>query len=99
MTSVRLAAFLTVLVSGSLLGAGRASAVPVSAAHTIASAASAKVGTATSGGGGAVDFYRLTLDGGDSVQFAVTDPAGANYEFQLYAPETTDAKFTSVRPI
>jgi len=101
MTSFKLTAFLTVLIAASVIGgeAGSALAAPVSAGHTIITAGSVKIGLTTGGGGGAVDFYRLKLDGGDQVQFAVTDPAGENYEFQLYAPETTDATFASAKSI
>jgi len=91
---MRLAVALVLLVPGLVLaaGAGVASAA-ASAGHTIASAGTLSVGSKSSGGGGAIDFWKVKLHGGDQVQFSVAYPEYNNYEFALYAPGTTDAKF------
>jgi hypothetical protein len=77
-----------VLVAGT--GVASASTPP---GNTIATAGTLDVGDAVSGGGGPIDFWKVTLNGGDVVQFATTTPAYTTYVFSLYAPGTTDANF------
>ena len=81
------------LVSGFLVvltpGAAFAGTPP---AHTIASAAPLRIGQTQSGGGAHIDFWRVTLGGGDQVQLSVTEPY-ATYVFQLFSAGTTDDSF------
>jgi hypothetical protein len=72
---------------------------PASAGTTIASAGALTVGTCVSGGGGSsyVEFWKLSLTGGDRVQLTV--PSAVALEFDLYSSDTTDDRFTAVRPV
>jgi hypothetical protein len=71
----------------------------VPAGHTIASAQLLPLGSAESGGGGPIDFWRVKLVGGDRVKFGVTYPTTNSYELELYAPGTTDASFPNAQPV
>jgi hypothetical protein len=71
----------------------------VLARHTIASAQPLPLGTRESGGGGPIDFWRVKLVGGARVKFAVTYRQGNTYEFDLYAPGTTDGSFPNAAPV
>jgi hypothetical protein len=97
MTPLRLAALFALLVSGLALvataGAASASTAP---GHTIATAGTLDIGGDTaSGGGGPVDFWKVRLNGGDRVSIDIDEAgvAAAVFNFQLYAPGTTDATF------
>ncbi len=91
---IRLVAALGVLIPGLVLvaGTGVASA-STGPGNTIATAGTLDVGDTASGGGGPIDFWKVTLNGGDVVQFATTTPAYTTYVFSLFAPGTTDANF------
>jgi hypothetical protein len=73
-------------------------------AHTIEGAQLLTLGDELSGGGGPVDFWLISLTGGDEIQLATQTPtvtpgeSSAIYEFQLYPPGTTDATFTNTEP-
>src|SRR4051794_6451639 len=71
---------------------------PASAGTTIASAGALTVGTCVSGGGRNtyLDFWKLSLTGGDRVQLTV--PSAVALELDLYSGDTTDDRFTTVRP-
>jgi hypothetical protein len=60
------------------------------ASHTIKSAQKLTVGKLEHGGGGPIDFWKVTLNGGDIVQFNATTPAQTQYEFELLPPGTND---------
>jgi hypothetical protein len=93
---MRLAVALSLLVPGLVLAAGvGVASAAASPGHTIASAGTLSVGSKASGGGGAIDFWKVKLHGGDRVQFSVSYPEYNTYEFALYAPGTTDAKFAA----
>ncbi len=74
------------------------------ASPTIAGAPALSMGARVSGGGSnAADFYSVALRGGEKLQLSV-DPAAcssgcSDYEFDLYAPGTTDASFTRTPPV
>ena len=91
---MRLAAAVGLLVPGLMLAAGTGTAVAAaSPGHTIASAGTLSIGSKTSGGGGAIDFWKVHLNGGDKIQISTTYPEFNNYVFALYAPGTTDGSF------
>ncbi len=91
---MRLAVAVGLLVPGLMLAAGTGTAVAAaSPGHTIASAGTLSIGSKTSGGGGAIDFWKVHLNGGDQVQISTTYPEFNNYVFALYAPGTTDGSF------
>jgi hypothetical protein len=97
MTSLRLAALFALLLSGLALvaGAGPASA-STAPGHTIATAGALDIGGDTaSGGGGPIDFWKVRLNGGDRVSIDINEAGveAAVFNFQLYAPGTTDATF------
>src|SRR4051794_18430547 len=71
---------------------------PASAGTRIASAGALAVGTCVSGGGRNtyIDFWKLSLTGGDRVQLTV--PSAVALELDLYSSDTTDDRFTIVRP-
>jgi hypothetical protein len=99
-TSFRLAAVLALLLSGLTIAAtaGAASATPPPG-HTIATAGKLGVPDSASGGGGPIDFWRMSLSGGDDVQFTVPPtPYPDGYYFALFAPGTTDISFPTARP-
>ncbi|HEY6891207.1 MAG TPA: hypothetical protein VI300_25605, partial [Solirubrobacter sp.] len=68
---------------------GSPGSCPASAGTTIASAGALTVGTCVSGGGGSsyVEFWKLSLTGGDRVQLTV--PSAVALEFDLYSSATT----------
>jgi hypothetical protein len=80
-----------VLVAGTGVASAR-----TSPGHTIATAGTLTMGPLATGGGGAIDFWKVKLHGGDVVRLAVTYPAGNAYTFALYAPGTNDANFQNV---
>jgi hypothetical protein len=99
-TSFRLAGVLALLLSGLTIAAtaGAASATPPPG-HTIATAGNLGVPDSASGGGGPIDFWRMSLSGGDYVQFTVPPtPSSNHYYFALFAPGTTDTSFPTARP-
>jgi hypothetical protein len=63
------------------------------ASPAIKGAPSMGIGNFESGGGGPVDFWKVSLNGGDVVQFAVTTPSSSTYAFALFAPGTNDTNF------
>jgi hypothetical protein len=70
------------------------------AAPTIAGAPSLSPGGATvNGGGNGVDYYKVALHGGDELQLSVGPSGSSDYEFDLFAPDTTDATFTQSPPV
>jgi Bacterial Ig-like domain (group 3) len=96
-TSFRLAAVFALLLSGlALLATAGAASASTAPGHTIATAGTLDIGGDTaSGGGGPIDFWKVHLNGGDRVSIDI-DTAGvapAVFNFQLYAPGTTDATF------
>jgi hypothetical protein len=92
----RLLAALALILSGLGVAAVAAPAVAATApGHTIASAGTLGGSDAAAGGGGAIDFWNIHLNGGDVVQFEATTSTNGNFSFQLYAPGTTDANFPS----
>ena len=100
-TGFRLAGVLALLLSGLTIAAtaGAASATPPPG-HTIATARNLGVPGSASGGGGPVDFWRMSLSGGDDVQFTVPPtPYPAGYYFALFAPGTTDTSFPTASAI
>ena len=62
------------------------------ATGTIASSRPLVLGVFEAGGGGHIDFWRVTLARGDVVQLSVAEPY-ATYVFQLFKATTTDATF------
>jgi hypothetical protein len=74
-----------------------ASASPPS--HTIAGAPALAFGSEQTGGGAAVDFWRMKLVGGDQVSFSVSYPVDNYYEFDMYAPGVTDTTFPQATPV
>ena len=66
--------------------------------HTIAGAQRLTLGDEQTGGGGPVDFWLISLAGGDQVQFSVQEPT-AYYDFDLYAPGTTDGDLQVTSPL
>jgi len=94
-TSLRLAVALVQLVAGLAIAAGASGASAGTApGHTIATAGSFSPGDSTSGGGGAIDFWKVSLNGGDELQLlAAPSVTGTNFTFQLFKPGTTDANF------
>ncbi|HXS64879.1 MAG TPA: Ig-like domain-containing protein [Streptosporangiaceae bacterium] len=87
----------SLLASGLMLatGTGVALAANTSPGHTIAAAGTLTIGGTTNGGGGPADFWKVTLRGGDAIQFISTTPNSSTYVFALYTPGTTDANFAS----
>src|SRR6185437_11455008 len=87
----------SLLASGLVLatGTGVALAANTSPGHTIAAAGTLTIGGTTNGGGGPADFWKVTLRGGDAIQFISTTPNSSTYVFALYTPGTTDANFAS----
>jgi hypothetical protein len=98
MISFRLAAVLILLLSGLAMvataGVASASTAP---GHTIATAGTLGVPDSASGGGGPIDFWKLSLSGGDDVQFTVPAVSGNGYTFALFAPGTTDTLFPTAK--
>jgi len=91
---IRVLAALGLLVPGLVLVAGTGVASASTApGNTIATAGTLDIGDTATGGGGPIDFWKVTLNGGDVVQFATTTPAFTTYEFSLFTPSTTDANF------
>ena len=80
-----------------------AQAVPSAPGHTIASAGTLSMGGTVSGGGGAVDFWKVQLFGGDVMQLQANLPANTccntNYRFELFPATTTDANFPQTSPL
>jgi hypothetical protein len=88
-----------------LVGGGIAAGVgakETQASPTIAGAAVTPVGNFESGGGNAIDFWKVQLLGGDKVQFSVQSPyvnCCTGYAFDLYPPGTTDTSFPAATPV
>jgi len=99
--SVLITAAATMLISGLLVGLGvaGASAATVAPGHTIATAGAVKVGRTASGGGNSIDFWKVTLNAGDTVKVVAGTPSGGNYLFQLFPPGTSDARFGVARAV
>jgi hypothetical protein len=57
------------------------------------------IGTQATGGGQAVDFWKVQLAGGDVVDINTTVPMGASYTYDLLAPETTDGTVSTATPV
>jgi hypothetical protein len=89
---LRLLAVLALLVPGLAVtvGTGVAHAAP---GHTISTATTPGIGVTVTGGGGAVDFWKVPLSGGEQVNFTVNGSATNSYFLDMYAPATTDATF------
>ncbi|MGO9958164.1 MAG: hypothetical protein ACLP50_19725, partial [Solirubrobacteraceae bacterium] len=72
-------------------------AAQTSPSVTIASAQQLTIGDQESGGGHRIDFWLVRLVGGDQLQFTVNqtnfEGLEGGYDFQLYAPGTTDSSF------
>jgi len=92
----------------SLIGGGIPSSVgkkETRAAPTIAKAPLMPVGNFEAGGGNAIDFWKVTLFGGDQVQLATTTPAvtpgdsDSIYSFELFPPGTNDTNFPQTPPV
>jgi hypothetical protein len=79
-----------------------AQAAPL-AGHSIATAGTLSLGKSTSGGGGAIDYWKITLIGGDQLQLQTSTPDNpcceGNYDFNLYPPGTTDTNFPQKNPV
>ncbi len=56
-------------------------------------------GTSAAGGGNGIDYYRVALHGGDKLQLNVNPSGSSEYEFDLYAPGTSDSSFTQSSPV
>jgi Bacterial Ig-like domain (group 3) len=99
MQQCRLLAAVGLIISGLALVA---TAAPASAStapgNTIATAGTLTVGSPASGGGNAIDFWKVNLRGGDVVQFVTKTPGLWSYAFALYAPGTTDGSFQNATP-
>jgi hypothetical protein len=63
------------------------------ASPAIASAPTISVGNFESGGAGQADFWKISLRGGDVVQFSVSTLYGSTYAFELYPPGTNSTGF------
>lgn len=86
------------VVSGLALGAAApASADPTAPGHTIATAGTLATSGSASGGGAAIDFWKVKLNGGDRLQLLVDTSVAAYFNFQLYVPGTNDANFPSAK--
>jgi hypothetical protein len=84
--------FIPTLVGGGIpASTGRHETKP---SNSIQGAHSMTIGALEAGGGGHIDFWLVTLAGGDMVQFTVDEPyVENNYAFELYRPGTTDTSF------
>src|SRR5580658_9175871 len=88
--AIAAALFLSGLAIAATAGVASASILP---GHTIARARTLAVPHSASGGGGRIDFWKVRLNGGADVQFAVPATGGNYYSFALFAPSTTDTSF------
>ncbi len=94
--------FTPTLVGGGI--APSVGATEVRAGNTIASATSLTVGDFEAGGGGPVDFWLVTLVGGDEVQLNTNQRGVVNngdtvFDYELFAPGTSDTSFTQTPPV
>jgi Bacterial Ig-like domain (group 3) len=101
-----LAAALGLLIPGLALVAGTGiAAATTRPGHSIATAGTLTMGPTAAGGGGAIDFWKVNLSGGDVVQLLTTTPPATPqnvttvYNFELFPPGTTDASFPNVPPV
>jgi hypothetical protein len=85
-------------VAGTNKAVAAPAVTPVAAGHTIAAAKSLSAPDEGSGGGGPIDFWKVSLTGGDDLEFNLNYD-GASYEYALYPPGTTDANFTGITPV
>jgi hypothetical protein len=70
----------------------------VQASPTIKGARALGLGNFQAGGAGAIDFWKVSLYGGDEIQLHMSvtvQPTFFTYYFQLFAPGTTDKSFPS----
>ena len=92
-----LVAALGLILSGLAFGVSAATAAPASAAtapgHTIATAGTLGTSDSAAGGGGAIDFWKVKLNGGDVLQLQTATSTDANFNFWLFAPGTNDTNF------
>jgi Bacterial Ig-like domain (group 3) len=88
--------FTPTLVGGGVSPADAAG--EVQASPTITGAPPLTIGNFEAGGGNHVDFWLMRLADGDQVQFNVEEPT-AYYDFDLYAPGTTDRKLEVTSPL
>jgi uncharacterized cupredoxin-like copper-binding protein len=93
--AIAAALFLSGLAIAATAGVASASILP---GHTIARARTLAVPHSASGGGGRIDFWKVRLNGGADVQFAVPATGGNYYSFALFAPSTTDTSFPHAKP-
>src|ERR1700722_6161972 len=97
--------FAGLLVAGLAVVAGPAAAAQAAplAGHSIATAGTLSLGKSNSGGGGAIDYWKITLIGGDQLQLQTSTPDNpcceGNYDFNLFPPGTTDTNFPQVSPV
>jgi hypothetical protein len=71
-------------------------ATETQAGGSIASASPLAVGAFEAGGGGPADYWLVPLEGGEQVKIDVGEQQNQGYNFQLYAPGTSDATFTQL---
>jgi hypothetical protein len=97
-----LAAGLTTAVAPGAATAATRADHAITAGHTIATAKTLSLAKKTSGGGGPIDFWKVTLFGGDQLQIVAKTPNSGccgSYHFELYRPGTTDATFPQLPPV
>jgi hypothetical protein len=81
-----------------LRGAIAHAAAPPS--QKISTAAELTLNASEKGGGHNIDFWKVKLVGGYQLSFAFTaGTSGGGYDFDLYAPSTTDATFYEAVPL
>jgi Bacterial Ig-like domain (group 3) len=99
--------FTPTLVSGGI--PARVAAKETKGNPTIAGARTMGIGNFESGGGNPIDFWRVSLNKGDKVQFRTKEPPGipdgsggsyqTNFSFELFRPGTTDTTFPQRPPV
>ncbi len=94
----RLLATVGLIICGLALVAATPASASTAPGNTIATAGTLTVGSPASGGGNAIDFWKVSLRGGDAVQFVTKTPGTSSYAFALYAPGTTDKSFQNATP-
>ena len=83
--------FTPVLIGGGV--SSKVAAKETKASPTIAKAPTMGLGNFEAGGGNAIDFWKVHLNGGDKIQISTTYPEFNNYVFALFRPGTTDTSF------
>jgi uncharacterized membrane protein len=89
--------FGTSLVKGGI--SAKLAAKETKASPTIGKAPKLGTGNFEAGGANPADFWKVTLNAGDVVQFSATTPDQSTYVFALYKGGTTATSFPSATPV